>query len=588
MPPIGRILKAHRRPRRRRALRLVRGRAGGSARQAAQARTRRRRCAARARRTLTRSVDDPYLRLNRGVYGRRMRKIVLLSILALPLGARRAGRGVPGRPVRDPGRRVARIRARDARGAARPPRPARRRPRPLHDPLGRGRDAAPGRARAGAATRRTPGARPTPSSRACASAGSASSSPCSARRAGRTAVARGRSRRRAAPTSRTSPSRSRGRYPWVRDWTIWNEPNQRRWLSPVSPRTYVVRLLNPAYAALKAANRSNRVAGGVTAPRGNAGGLSPVAFIRGMRAARARLDAYAHHPYPTRPRFETPTSGGCGHCSTITMATLDRLIREVRRAFPAQAHLADRVRLPDEPARPAARRLEREAGAVLRRGGAEGLRGPVRGHADPLPRARRPAARGLAERRVHGGRARPSRRTTRSGCRSRRSRVAGCGRCSGARSGRAAAGSRTACASSGTGAGTGSAARAGRTPAERSRSPSGPAVARSSASGRRATARTARSWSCARGCVCEGRARRGVAEDAIPRRSGSRCARVFPASAFASPSIATGSRTTPGSRTGRARSRTASPRSSGSAPRSSASRSTGTRPKPARGRYDWR
>ncbi|MGE5691591.1 MAG: hypothetical protein ACM33B_13640 [Pseudomonadota bacterium] len=124
------------------------------------------------------------------------------------------------------------------------------------------------------------------------------------------------------------------RYPWVRQWTVWNEPNQRRWLSPVSPRTYVRQLLNPVYAALKGRNRSNRVAGGVTAPRGNAGGLSPVAFLRGMKAAGARLDAYAHHPYPTRPRTETPTSGGCARCTTITMATLDRLVREVQRAWP--------------------------------------------------------------------------------------------------------------------------------------------------------------------------------------------------------------------------------------------------------------
>ncbi len=123
----------------------------------------------------------------------------------------------------------------------------------------------------------------------------------------------------------------------MRDWTIWNEPNQRRWLSPVSARTYVVRLLNPAYGALKGVNRSNRVAGGVTAPRGNAGGMSPVAFIRAMRAARARLDVYAHHPYPTRPRTETPTSGGCAHCTTITMATLDRLVLEVRGRGPGSA-----------------------------------------------------------------------------------------------------------------------------------------------------------------------------------------------------------------------------------------------------------
>jgi hypothetical protein len=123
------------------------------------------------------------------------------------------------------------------------------------------------------------------------------------------------------------------RYLFVRDWLIWNEPNQRRWLRPTSPSVYVARLLNPAYAAIKQARRSARVAGGVTAPRGSTGGVSPVAWIRGMDKARARLDAYAHHPYPLKPRTETPFSGGCAHCETITLATIEKLISHVRRAF---------------------------------------------------------------------------------------------------------------------------------------------------------------------------------------------------------------------------------------------------------------
>ena len=117
------------------------------------------------------------------------------------------------------------------------------------------------------------------------------------------------------------------RYPWVRDWSIWNEPNQARFLRPASPRVYVATLLNPAYRAIHARIPGARVGAGETAPRGNTGGQSPVAWIRGMRAAGARLDAYAHHPYPTRPREETPWSGGCAWCKTITMADLDRLIR---------------------------------------------------------------------------------------------------------------------------------------------------------------------------------------------------------------------------------------------------------------------
>ena len=123
------------------------------------------------------------------------------------------------------------------------------------------------------------------------------------------------------------------RYPFVRDWLIWNEPNQARWLRPTSPAVYVRQILNPAYAAIHAVRRNARVAGGVTAPRGSTGGVSPVAWIRGMKKAGARLDVYAHHPYPSNPRIESPSSGGCGHCDTITMATLGRLLTEVSQAF---------------------------------------------------------------------------------------------------------------------------------------------------------------------------------------------------------------------------------------------------------------
>src|SRR5215831_2769814 len=44
------------------------------------------------------------------------------------------------------------------------------------------------------------------------------------------------------------------RYPFVRNWTIWNEPNQRLSLAATTPRLYVTRLLNPAYAAIHRAN----------------------------------------------------------------------------------------------------------------------------------------------------------------------------------------------------------------------------------------------------------------------------------------------------------------------------------------------
>jgi hypothetical protein len=122
------------------------------------------------------------------------------------------------------------------------------------------------------------------------------------------------------------------RYPFVHRWAIWNEPNQRRWLRPTSPLVYTQRLLNPAVAAIHNASPGSLVAGGVTAPRGSTGGVSPIDWINGMHAAHAKLDAYAHNPYPLSPG-ETPTSGDCRYCTTVTMATLPRLLNAVQRAF---------------------------------------------------------------------------------------------------------------------------------------------------------------------------------------------------------------------------------------------------------------
>jgi hypothetical protein len=123
------------------------------------------------------------------------------------------------------------------------------------------------------------------------------------------------------------------RYPWVKLWTIWNEPNQAIWLRPTSARTYVRTLLNPAYAQIHDVVPGARVGGGVTAARGGSAGIAPVPWIREMGALGAKLDAYAHHPYPGHPRTETPWAPRCANCSTIAMADLERLETEVRRSF---------------------------------------------------------------------------------------------------------------------------------------------------------------------------------------------------------------------------------------------------------------
>jgi hypothetical protein len=123
------------------------------------------------------------------------------------------------------------------------------------------------------------------------------------------------------------------RFPWVHLWTVWNEPNSRTFAVPVSPRLYVQRALNPVYASLKAMSRANQIAGGVTSPRSAPSGLSPRAFMEGMRTAHARLDAYAQNPYPVG-RGETPFRGRCEAC--FTMASLPEIRREVTRNFGAK------------------------------------------------------------------------------------------------------------------------------------------------------------------------------------------------------------------------------------------------------------
>jgi hypothetical protein len=122
------------------------------------------------------------------------------------------------------------------------------------------------------------------------------------------------------------------RYPWVRYWLIWNEPNKRLWLRPTRAAIYVQHLLNPGYEAIHAVLPHARVGGGVTGPRGAVGGVAPTVWVRGMAAAHAKFDAYAHHPYPASPS-ETPSSGGCRNCPYITMATIRKLLILVKRSF---------------------------------------------------------------------------------------------------------------------------------------------------------------------------------------------------------------------------------------------------------------
>src|SRR4029450_2325354 len=101
------------------------------------------------------------------------------------------------------------------------------------------------------------------------------------------AYAAGTPKGRPSPTTTFAsfPFAAARRYPWVRYWTIWNEPNSSSFLRPTTATTYVDKLLNPAYSQLHAAIGGVKVAGGVTGPRAGSAGIAPVPWIRGMAAA---------------------------------------------------------------------------------------------------------------------------------------------------------------------------------------------------------------------------------------------------------------------------------------------------------------
>ena len=127
--------------------------------------------------------------------------------------------------------------------------------------------------------------------------------------------------------SRAIGSRYSGRfmgYPFVRFWSIWNEPNLQLFLSPqfdsrgrsVAPANYA-KLAAAGYAGLKAGNPQAQIAIGETSARGSdkATGLrpthSPGKFAELVAKANPRLkfDAWSHHPYPVGPE-PTAVAGG--------------------------------------------------------------------------------------------------------------------------------------------------------------------------------------------------------------------------------------------------------------------------------------
>jgi len=148
--------------------------------------------------------------------------------------------------------------------------------------------------------------------------------------------------------ARAIASRYSGRfegYPFVRFWSIWNEPNLQLFLTPqfdgrgrsVAPRNYA-RLYAAGYEGIKAGNRRALVAIGETSARGtdNPSGARPVhspgRFLEGVARANPRLkfDAWAHHPYPFRPNLR-PSQKVLW--PNVTLGSLPELERNLSRLF---------------------------------------------------------------------------------------------------------------------------------------------------------------------------------------------------------------------------------------------------------------
>ena len=119
--------------------------------------------------------------------------------------------------------------------------------------------------------------------------------------------------------ARAIASRYSGRfegYPFVRFFSIWNEPNLQGFLTPqfdkrgrsVAPANYA-KLAATAYTGIKAGSPRALVAIGETSARGTdkPNGLrpthSPGKFAEFLAKANPRLkfDAWSHHPYPSVP-----------------------------------------------------------------------------------------------------------------------------------------------------------------------------------------------------------------------------------------------------------------------------------------------
>lgn len=148
--------------------------------------------------------------------------------------------------------------------------------------------------------------------------------------------------------ARAIASRYSGRfmgYPFVRFYSVWNEPNLQLFLAPqfdargrsVAPRTYA-RLAAAAYAGIKAGSPRAQIAIGETSARGSdkPTGLRPThspgkfAELVAKANPRLRFDAWSHHPYPSVP---SARPSQIVKWPNVSLASLPRFNTSLKRWF---------------------------------------------------------------------------------------------------------------------------------------------------------------------------------------------------------------------------------------------------------------
>jgi len=149
--------------------------------------------------------------------------------------------------------------------------------------------------------------------------------------------------------ARAIASRYSGRYagyPYVRFWSVWNEPNLNLFLTPqfsssgasVAPANYA-KLYAAAYTGIKAGNSTAQVAIGETSARGRDRRVpnvsdthSPGTFAELVAKANPNLKfaAWAHHPYPSNPN-SSPTQ--LVQWPNVSLASLSRFDESLKTWF---------------------------------------------------------------------------------------------------------------------------------------------------------------------------------------------------------------------------------------------------------------